>query len=207
MFGNIKSIFIIKKIFFNLDYKRKLQFIIYYKKIQKILNINIIDYMNLSGKYIKGERNGLGKEYENNNLVFEGEYLNGKRNGFGKEYENHSLIFEGEYLNGKRHGKGKEYKYNEVIFEGEYLNGKRNGKGKEYFYTDKLKFEGEYLNGEKHGKGIEYIHDIQALFQNDGNDIIYEDYNAYDIFNIENNIIFEGEYNKGLKWKGKGKEY
>ena len=37
--------------------------------------------MNLSGRYIKGERNGLGKEYDyNDNLIYEGEYLNGKRN-------------------------------------------------------------------------------------------------------------------------------
>ena len=44
-------------------------------------------------------------------LEYEGEYLNGERNGKGKEYNNDGeLIFEGEYLNGKRwNGKGKEH--------------------------------------------------------------------------------------------------
>ena len=50
-------------------------------------------------------KNGKGyiKEYKNNVLIYEGEYLNGERNGKGKEYnDNGKLIFEGEYLNGIR---------------------------------------------------------------------------------------------------------
>ena len=43
-------------------------------------------------KYLNGLRNGIGKEYENNILIFEGEYLNGKRNGIGKVYKNNKLI-------------------------------------------------------------------------------------------------------------------
>ena len=77
--------------------------------------------------------------------------MNGKRNGKGKEYKTNQLIYEGEYLNGKRNGKGKEYDYNkELIFEGEYLNDKRwNGKGKEYDYNNEIIFEGEYENGKR----------------------------------------------------------
>ena len=75
-------------------------------------------------------------------IEYVGEYLKGKRNGKGKEFmiingENFMAIptiFEGEYLNGerkkeiekKRNGKGKIFNYNgELIFEGEYVNGKR----------------------------------------------------------------------------------
>ena len=45
-----------------------------------------------------GERNGEGKEYNNEGkLIFEGEYLNDKR-WKGKEYNNEGkLEFEGEY--------------------------------------------------------------------------------------------------------------
>ena len=58
-------------------------------------------------------------------------YLNGERNGKGKEYDKGKLIFEGEYLNGERHGKGKEYNKGKLTFEGEYLNGRKfNGKEK-----------------------------------------------------------------------------
>ena len=62
--------------------------------------------MRFEGEYLKGQRNGKGKEYDccsdNRYLKFEGEYLNGKRNGKGKDYwDNDKLIFEGKYLNGK----------------------------------------------------------------------------------------------------------
>ena len=120
-------------------------------------------YGNIVYEIINGK--GYIKEYNyyNGDLEFEGEYLNGERNGKGKEYNNNGKLgFEGEYLNGKRNGKGKEYYSNGKLgFEGEILNGKiwngkgynnngnlayeiKNGKGyiKEYF-DDKLIFVGE----------------------------------------------------------------
>ena len=64
-----------------------------------------------------------GKEYNDDNLIFEGEYLNGKRNGKGSEFnQDKKLIFEGEYFDN-----------GEIIFEGEYLSERRwNGKIKEF---------------------------------------------------------------------------
>ena len=81
-------------------------------------------------------------------LIFEGEYIKGVRNGKGKEYrvsKDHGseLIFEGEYLNGQKwNGKGKEYdKFEHLLFDGEYLNGQKwNGIYKEYYY-DKIKVD------------------------------------------------------------------
>ena len=75
------------------------------KKLQKILNISILDYRRISGRFIEGEINGIGKEYNPlGNIIYEGSYLNGKRNGKGKEYYywNGKLEFEGEYLNGEK---------------------------------------------------------------------------------------------------------
>ena len=57
------------------------------------------------GKYIIYESNRIGKEYycKYDKLKFECEYLNGERNGKGKEYDDNGLlIFEGEYLNGRK---------------------------------------------------------------------------------------------------------
>ena len=100
----IKSKYIIKYIFSYLYENKKLELIKYNNKCQKILNIDINYYKEISGKFIVGERNGKGKEYD---------------------YD-HRLLFEGEYKNGKRHGKGKEYYYNgKLRFEGDYLNGKK----------------------------------------------------------------------------------
>ena len=145
MLKRIKSSFIMQKIFYGVNFGRKLNLVVKNKRLQKFLNINLTDIRRQSGKYIIGERNGKGKEYNSHNdeLIFEGEYLNGKRNGRGKEYDKHNkLKFEGEYLKGKRNGKGKEYKYGELIYEGEYLNGDKSGKGKEYFEDNRLKYEG-----------------------------------------------------------------
>ena len=109
--------------------KRKLEAVKYNKRMQSLININLINYKLLCKRYIIFKGKGKGKEYN---------------------CENSELVFEGEYLNGKRNGKGKEYDYGELIFEGEYLNGERwNGKGKEYDFLGKLEFECEYLNGER----------------------------------------------------------
>ena len=67
---------------------------------------------------------GFIKEYDNISqiiLKFEGEYINDERNGKGKEYnnDNDELIFEGEYLKGEKLN-GKFYN----SFEGELKNGK-----------------------------------------------------------------------------------
>ena len=146
--AHIKSSYIIKEVFSFLNEELKLNIIINNKHLQNKLGINIEDYKKVSGRYIIGEKNGIGKEYKlgTNKLIFEGEYLNWKKNGIGKEYDedNGALIFEGEYYNGKRKGKGKEYdKYGKLKlkFEGEYLFGKRNGNGKEYDYDCNLEFE------------------------------------------------------------------
>ena len=158
MLDNIKSSFFIKIIFSHIKEKRKLKIIRYNKRLQKNIDIYLINYKVLSERYIIYENNGIVKEFEgyNNELKFEGKYLNGERNGMGKEYVCNVLRFEGEYLNGLRNGKGKEYLGTTLRFEGEYLNGKKNGKGKEYGFDGELIFEGEYKNDKRNGKGIIY---------------------------------------------------
>ena len=199
---DIKSSFVLKKVFSFIDEKYELEMIKYSKYFHNLLSLNIDSYKKISGKYKEGGINGQGKEFliENNILIFEGEYLKGKRNGKGKEYYyGNELKFEGEYLHGKRwngkgydkkgnlqfelkYGRGRVYEYdndNELIFEGEYLDGER-WKGKEYNKYGARIFEGEYMNGTRfNGKVKEFY---------------------------KNNLIFEGEYLKG-KRNGRGKEY
>ena len=175
MFKRIKSKNILKKIFSNIIQETKLNLVKYNNKIKNILYIELNDY-----KYFIGKRNGKGKEYNiiNDKLLFEGDYIDGKRNGYGKEYY--------------------EEKYNRKIvikYEGKFLNSKKNGKGIEYYNNGNIKFEGIYLFGLKYkGKG----HDRKGriIYElDDGKGYIKE-------VNIENYIIFEGEYPNG-----KGKEY
>ena len=121
---NIKSKYIIQIIFSNLSTPIKLKTIKYNKNLQNKINIKLIDYKYYSRRYILYEDDGKkGKEYfyYDDTLNFEGDYLKGERNGKGKEYYyDGQLEFEGEYLNGKRNGKGKEYYNNgEIKFDGE----------------------------------------------------------------------------------------
>ena len=200
---NMKSKDIIKILFSHLDEKIKLKTIKYNKKLQNMIDINLINYKFFSGRYIEYETKYEGKEYNgfNNNLIFEGEYLNGERNGKGKEYYNdRKLFFEGEYSKGKRNGKGKEYDDNgKLIFEGEYLNGQRNAKGKEYNEYGKLLFEGEYEKGKKiSGK----MYDLKENIYIDLEKVkgLIEEYYP------DTKILYECEYSNGER-NGKGKEY
>ena len=109
---NVKSTYFINDIFTFINDNRKFKIVLYNKNMQKILGLTILDFRRISGKYIIGDPNKEGKEYNyKGELLFEGEYLNGKRNGKGKEVDGHKVYYEGEYLNGKRHGKGKEIDY------------------------------------------------------------------------------------------------
>ena len=77
MLKKSKSIYFIKKLFTFVDEKTKLDIIKYNKNMQKIMDINLINYKFYSKKYIIYEENGKGKEYNgyDNRLEFEGEYL------------------------------------------------------------------------------------------------------------------------------------
>ena len=66
--------------------------------------------------YEINNNNGNGKEYDNNGVLkFEGEYLNGVRNGKGKEYMFNDILFEVTYANGKWNRIVKEYNLAEKI--------------------------------------------------------------------------------------------
>ena len=105
LFGTIKSNYILKDIFSILSWNKKLEIIIYNKKLKEKIDINLEDYKNEIARYIQGERKEKGKEFRigKNKVKFEGEYLNGKKNGKGKDYNlNGSLKFEGIYLKNKK---------------------------------------------------------------------------------------------------------
>ena len=224
MLDNIKSSFFKRILFSFIDDERKLRIIKYNKNIWNILDINIMNYQILFGKYVIVDNKGK-EYYYNREVLFDSEYLNTKRKGKIEEYDYYGTYktFEGEYLNGKRNGKGKEfYRNGRLKFEGEYLNGKRNGKGKEYNANNILLFEGEYLNGKKwngkayngnniineikNGTGFmkDYDNDWQINLEFEGEYINGERYGKgkeYD--SLDHQLIFEGEYLNGEKWNGK----
>ena len=214
----INSKYIFQIIFSFINQKRKLKISKYNKILQNKLDLNINFYKKFSGRYIIYDGKGIGKEYNNDLLLFEGEYLNGERTK-GKEYDFYgNVIFDGEFLNGQR-TKGKEF--NRILaskgeslnlkrrefnvffkFEGEFSNGIRKN-GKEYYKNGKVIYEGDYLDGEKwNGKGKKY-EDDNFIFE--GEFLNGKQWNGigkeYYIFD---KVSFEGEYKNGKKWNGKG---
>ena len=174
------------------------------------------------------EGKGYCKKYklivETLDLLYEGEYLNGEKNGKGKEYEDNHLIFEGDYLKGKRNGKGKEYYYNKkIMFNGEYKDGKqwngkgydpeekeiyeiKNGKGYVKLFTKYDRsycyFEGELKDGIENGKGIEYwkgkCTPTYKIFEG-----IYKNGERIEgrLYHL-NKLEYEGTFLNGKKWNG-----
>ena len=128
-----------------------LKIIKYNKFFQNALGINLHNYKLLSGKYVEYETKDTVKIYDmlTNSLLYEGGFLKGKKNGKGKESHVFEYDFEGEFFDGKRHGKGKELSYIYVrdFPYVSYVPGEKfifNGHSE--LHVD---LEGEFLNGKK----------------------------------------------------------
>ena len=204
MLEKVKSSYFVAFLFLYVNEKEKLKLIKYNKRLQKIINISINNYIHFQGTNIIYDSDGKVKEYfHDGQLIYEGEYLHNERNGKGKEYYQVGYLkYEGDFLKGKKNGKGKEYyPMNMPLYEGEYLNGKKNGKGRLYSFNfnKKLLFEGTFLNdkiiiGTRYNSGGNKLYEINN-FNGKGK----EYYN-------DGKLAFEGEYLNGKK-HGKGKEY
>ncbi len=79
-----------------------------------------------------------------------------------------------------------------------------NGNGKIYNYKKKLQYEGKVLNGIKNGLGKEYD-DTGELIIFDGEYSKGERKKGKEYRKGE--LRFEGEYKNGIRWNGKGKEF
>ena len=202
------------------------------KEIMKYDNNNSIGYeFEYTGDYLNGEKFGIAEEHcVQTNLTYKGEFFNGIKSGKGKEYYNDNLIFEGEFLYNNRR-KGESYIKGKLEYKGEYLFNKKwngigydskgkkvyeiingNGKVKEYSPSGILIFDGEYKNGKKlkgkyrdgkkwNGIGYDSKKNKKIKYElHNGNGYIYE----YD--NYLTRLTFEGEYING-EMNGKGKEY
>ena len=134
MINKIKSPYSLEVIFSYINENKKLNILMYNKKLLSKLQLNIQSYKNFNGiKIINKYRR---KEYFNGQLIYDGEYKNDERNGKGKEYYKGKIIYDGEYENNERNGKGKEYnKKGDICFEGKYCYGK---KGKGIYYNTKF---------------------------------------------------------------------
>ena len=66
MLKNVISSYFLRIIFSFMDEKQKLKLIKYNKSLQETMDIKLINYKIMSGKYIIYEQNGKGKEIDYN---------------------------------------------------------------------------------------------------------------------------------------------
>jgi len=66
MIKNVKTSYFLRIIFSFIDEKQKLKLIKYNKSLQETMDIKLINYKIMSGKYIIYEQNGKGKEIDYN---------------------------------------------------------------------------------------------------------------------------------------------
>ena len=162
------------------------------------------------GEWSKGERNGKGKEYYNDNkLRYDGDFVNGKYEGNGEYYFENEEYYIGQFLKGKRHGNGKLfYKDKNIKYEGEFKNDNLDGKGK-YYYKNGESYDGQWLNGKKHGKGIYYYKnnkDDRYLKKKYEGDFINDLFEGQGRYNYENGEYYIGQWKKGNR-EGEGTEF
>ena len=164
MIDKIKSAYILDIIFSYFNENKKLNILMYNKKLLSKLQLNIQSYKNFNGiKIINKYRR---KEYFNGQLIYDGEYKNDERNGKGKEYYKGKIIYDGEYENNERNGKGKEYnKKGDICFEGKYCYGKK-GKGIYYNTKFELSLYIKPLNGNRISINANYNDTIMDLKHN-----------------------------------------
>ncbi len=108
--NNIKSIYLLKKVFSLVDEKIKLLLLNHNKKIQKKLKIDIERFKKLSQRYRIILENGICREFliNTNYLLFEGEFKDGKKHGRGYGYYyNKDLSLDEEYLNWQKSKENK----------------------------------------------------------------------------------------------------
>ena len=162
------------------------------------------------GEWSKGERNGKGKEYYNDNkLRYDGDFVNGKYEGNGEYYFENEEYYIGQFLEGKRHGNGKLfYKDKNIKYEGEFKNDNLDGKGK-YYYKNGESYDGQWLNGKKHGKGIYYYKnnkDDRYLKKKYEGDFINDLFEGQGRYNYENGEYYIGQWKNGNR-EGEGTEF
>ena len=75
------------------------------------MNLKFNVYKKISGRYIVYREKEIRKEYDlyYNKLIYYGTYIKGEKDGLGKEFDDGYLIFKGNYKKGKRNGNRKVY--------------------------------------------------------------------------------------------------
>ena len=154
--------------------------------------------------------NGTGKQFLDNDEVYEGEFFDNLKHGKGKLMDKHNnLIYEGFFVKGIRSGFGNKFHDNGMIrVAGLFQKGKLNGRGKQFDNTGKLLYKGWWKNDQKDGRGTYYYMNgerYKGLWRNDKRNGIgayyYKTGNFYEGFWVDDKFDESGKF-----WSHNAKE-
>ena len=108
------------------------------------------------GYYINGILGGIGCE-KGSDYIYLGYFIRGEKNGYGKQIWDDMATYEGEWKDDDFNGFGiYYYKNEEKKYIGEWKNSCKNGFG-EMTWSDGKKYVGYFVNDKKDGFGIYYL--------------------------------------------------
>lgn len=140
----------------------------YYRKFEndKLLEENEYYKDELVGIHRVFDGNNMSEYDLNGNLLYCGQYSMREgvfsRDGFGKEYLHNELIYDGKWFGNKRNGFGKEYENGEVYIDVNWENNIPNGSGKVYLENGTVCLEGSWEKGY-----LEYKDEYYSYFEHD----------------------------------------
>lgn len=103
---------------------------------------------------VKDFMNGKMIEYDNRgNVIYEGEYLDDivkgyPPHGIGKEYHNNDMLYDGHWIEGRKEGTGRSFVNNKCRYYGDWKNDVPDGQGKLMDSTNNMiKYDGIWEEG------------------------------------------------------------
>lgn len=116
------------------------------------------------GEWLRGMRDGLGKQEWLDGTEYIGEWVRGRANGKGRLSHHDGDVYTGEWVNGRAHGSGVfEFQNGAAVFCGEFKSDLRDGVGEETWQEGSV-YRGNFRRGEKSGYGVNTWPDDSASY-------------------------------------------
>lgn len=119
-----------------------------------------------AGRLEEGVLQGRGRAYDENGVLsYEGDFLSGLKNGMGRAYQDGQLIYEGSFLADVYSGEGRLYADGMLCYEGDFANGFESGNGTGYDDSGVIVYRGQFEKGMWEGTGTAYAADGTVRYQ------------------------------------------
>jgi len=143
------------------------------------------------GDWLRGMRDGMGKQVWNDGTEYIGEWMRGRAHGKGRLLHSDGDVYTGLWVNGRAHGLGVfEFQNGAAVFCGEFQNDLREGRGEERWQEGSV-YVGEFRKGMKSGFGENTWPDGSARFSGRW---CRNELKGPGCFQVEGGPVYKGEW-------------